>query len=64
MTDKQYERAKIIRENIHNLECLQKEVKKNVHVSITLTAIEVLREPLAKLIDEIIDELKTEYESL
>lgn len=64
MTDKQYTTATKIREAISQLEFLKKEIPKSIRISIDLTKLEVLREPLVKTIDEEIGKLKAEYEKL
>ena len=64
MTDKQYMRARKIREDLDNLEWVKRELKKAIHISINLKAVEMLREPFIKAVEQEIDRLNVEYESL
>ena len=64
MTDKAFERANQIKDDLFRLGLIKIELKKNVHISINLSAIESIRKPFIDAVDKVIAELKQEYENL
>ena len=64
MTDKVFERATQIKDELFKLELLKKELKKCVHLSVDVSRLESIRKPFIDAIDSVTAKLKQEYESL
>ena len=64
LTDKTFERATQIKDELFKLELLKKELKKCIHLSVDVSRLEIIRKPFMDAVDSVVAQLKEEYENL
>ena len=64
MTDKVFERATQIKNELFKLELLKKELKKCIHLNIDVSRLEIIRKPFIDAVDDVVAKLEQEYENL
>lgn len=64
MTDKVFERATQIKDELFKLELLKKELKKCIHLNVDISRLEIIRKPFIDAVDNVAAQLKREYENL
>ena len=64
MTDKAFERATQIKNELFKLELLKKQIKKCIHLSIDVSRLEIIRKPFIDAVDDVVAQLEQEYENL
>lgn len=64
LTDKTFERATQIKDELFKLELLKKELKKCIHLSVDISRLPIIRKPFIDAVDNVANQLKQEYENL